>query len=215
MSEEVRKIVRSRICGAKDVYIALVKKNSSNEYEADKPIKLARTLSIKVSDKFTQEKLYSDDLVEDIVESYEGSEIEIGVNTLAPQDYATLFENLYKNGFLLKAAGDGARELAIGWRAKKRNGKYEFVWYYCGKFERPEQVYETQEDKIKTQTATLKGSFYARDKEEVIEEVRKNLYSIQVDESNLISEYTTAKEAIENWFAKVQEYSEAQKVTRK
>lgn len=215
MSEEVRKIVRSRICGAKDVHIALVKKNSSNEYEADTPIKLARTLSIKVSDKFTQEKLYSDDLVEDIVESYEGSEIEIGVNTLAPQDYAILFENLYKNGFLLKAAGDGAREIAIGWRAKKRNGKYEFVWYYCGKLERPEQVYETKEDKIKTQTATLKGTFYARDKEEVIEDIRKNLYSIQVDESNLISEDTTAKEAIKNWFEKVQEYSEAQAVRRK
>ena len=95
-----------------------------------------------------------------LVEQYEGTDIDFAVNTLAPQDYAKLYEKVYRNGFLLKAQGqDGAKEIAIGWRAKRRNGKYEFTWYYCGKLERPEMNYETQEDKVKTQTASLKGSF--------------------------------------------------------
>lgn len=205
---EVQNIVRSRLCGAKDIHVAVVTKNDTTGYTAEKPVKLARTLSVKVSDKFTQEKIYSDDGVEEVVESYEGSDLEINVNTLAPQDYALLFENLYKNGFLLKASGDGAREVAIGWRAKKRNGKYEFDWYYCGKLERPEQNYETQEEKTKTQTAGLKGTFYARSKEDTIDGKKKNLYSIQVDESNLVAEDKTAAEAITNWFSAVQEYEE-------
>lgn len=204
---EINNIVRSRLCGLKDIYVAEVTKNDGETYTTGTPIKLARALSAKVTDKFTQEKVYSDDSIEEIVEQYEGTEIDFSINTLAPQDYALLYENLYKNGFLLKAAGDGAKEIAIGWRAKKRNHKYEFTWYYCGKLERPDMNYETQEDKVKTQTAGLKGTFYARSKEDVIDGDKKNLYAIQVDESNLISEDTTAKEAIENWFKSVQEYS--------
>lgn len=200
-------IIRSRLCGLKDVYIAEVTANNGETYTTGTPVKLARALNAKVSDKFTMEKVYSDDSVEDIVEQYEGTDIDFSVNTLAPQDYANLYENLYKNGFLLKASGDGAKEIAIGWRAKKRNGKYEFTWYYCGKLERPEMNYETQEDKIKTQTASLKGSFYARQKEDTIDGKKKNLYAIQVDESNLIEADTTAAQAITNWFTKVQEYS--------
>lgn len=200
-------IVRSRLCGLKDIYIAEVSVNNGTTYTAGTPAKLARALSAKVSDKFTTEKIYSDDSVEDIVEQYEGTEIDFSVNTLAPQDYAKLYENLYKNGFLLKAAGDGAKEIAIGWRAKKRNGKYEFTWYYCGKLERPEMNYESQEDKTKTQTSSLKGTFYARQKEDTLDGKKKNLYAIQVDESNLMEEDTTAEEAIENWFSKVQEFS--------
>lgn len=200
-------IVRSRLCGLKDIYIAEVSVNNGTTYTAGTPVKLARALSAKVSDKFTTEKIYSDDSVEDIVEQYEGTEIDFSVNTLAPQDYAKLYENLYKNGFLLKAAGDGAKEIAIGWRAKKRNGKYEFTWYYCGKLERPEMNYESQEDKTKTQTSSLKGTFYARQKEDTLDGKKKNLYAIQVDESNLMEEDTTAEEAIENWFSKVQEFS--------
>ena len=91
--------------------MAEVTKNDGETYTAGTPVKLARALSAKVTDKFTQEKVYSDDSIEEIVEQYEGTEIDFSINTLAPQDYALLYENLYKNGFLLKAAGDGAKEI--------------------------------------------------------------------------------------------------------
>ena len=207
MPGEIKTIVRSRSCGLKDIYVAQVTENTSTNYTTGTPIKLAKALSAKITDKFTQEKIYSDDSVEEIIDQYEGTEIEFGVNALAPQDFAFLYENLYKNGYLLKSSGDGAKEIAVGWRSKKRNGKYEFNWYYCGKLERPDMNYETQEDKIKTQTAGLKGSFYARQKEDTIDDVKKNLYSIQVDESNLVAEDTTAATAIGAWFGKVQEYT--------
>lgn len=208
MSGTIETIVRSRFCGLKDIYIAEVTTNNGTTYVAKTPVKLAKALNAKISDKFTQEKLYSDDGVEEIVDQYEGTEIDFGVNSLAPQDYAMLYENLYKYGYLLKASGDGAKEIAIGWRAKKRNGKYEFTWYYCGKLERPEMNYETQEDKVKTQTASLKGSFYARQKEDTIDGIKKNFYAVQVDESNLLAEDTSAATAISNWFSDVQEYTE-------
>ncbi len=199
---EAEKIVRSRTKSFKDVYIALVMKNDATGYEAGTPVKLARAITGKISDKFTTEKIYSDDHVEDTVEYYEGTDVEFEVNSLAPQDKQLLFGHLYKNGFLVKNKDDKAPEVAVGYRAKKLNGKYEFTWLYCGTFGQGyDDNYQTQEDKVTTQSATLKGSFYER-------AVDGN-YEIQVDESNLLEEHTDAATAIKQWFQAVQESTEA------
>lgn len=85
---------------------------------------------------------------------------------------------------------------------KKLNGKYEFVWLYVGTFGQGyDDNYQTQEDKVTTQTATLKGSFYER--------ACDGNFETQVDESNLLTEHTDAAAAIKNWFGKVQEPTEA------
>lgn len=194
---ETQTIIRSRKCGFKDVYVAKVTANNNSTYTAETPIKLARGISAKVSDKFNREKIYSDDGVEDVIDSYEGTDVELEVSALAPQDYALLYNNLYENGYLVKKASDVAQELALGYRCKQRNGKYEFTWLYCGRFERPEQEETTQKDKIEVASQTLKGSFYQRQKDDE--------YQIVVDETNLIESNTDAKAAIEDWFSKVQE----------
>lgn len=202
---------RTRRRGLRDIHIGTVAKNTDTEYTVENITKLARALSAKVSDKFVIEKIYSDDGVEEIAQSYEGSEIDININALAPQDKQMVLGHLYDNGYLVKSDSDQAPEIAIGWRAKKGNGKYEFVWYYCGKFaEGMEDNYETQEDKLKTQTAGLKGTFYARAKEDTINGKKKKLYAINVDEEQLLDSHTSAKEAIINWFKEVQEYKPAE-----
>lgn len=207
MSETTRTITRSRKCGLKDIYVAPVTENTSSTYTAGNPIKLARAISAKITDKFNREKIYSDDAPEDIIDSYEGTEIELEVSALAPQDYATLFNNLYKDGYLVKGADDKAQEIALGYRCKQRNGKYEFVWFYCGAFERPEQNETTKKEKIEVASQTLKGSFYQRQKTDKIDNKDINAYQIVVDETNLISADTKANEAIADWFSKVQEYT--------
>jgi phi13 family phage major tail protein len=202
MSEAGKQIIRSRTKSFRDIYVAPVTQNDATAYAAGTPVKLARAISGKVSDKFSVEKIYSDDGVEDTVETYEGTDVEFEVNSLAPQDKAMLFGHLYKNGWLVKNKDDKAPEVAVGYRAKKLNGKYEFVWLYVGTFGQGyDDNYQTQEDKVTTQTATLKGSFYER--------VCDGNFETQVDESNLLTEHTDAAEAIKNWFGKVQEPTEA------
>lgn len=194
----VKAPVRSRAAGFRDLYIAKIKENTATTYTTETPLKLARAIKAKISHKFTSEKVFSDDGVEETVQSYEGTEVDIDVNALAPQDRADLFGMLYENGFLTGNKDDVAPEVAVGYRVKRLNKKYEFTWLYAGKFASGlEENYETQEDKVKTQTASLKGSFYERN-------IDGN-YITSVDEGNLIEEYSDAKTAIENWFAKVQE----------
>ena len=142
--------------------------------------------------------LYSDDGTEEVINSYEGTEIELEVNALAPQDRQILFGQLYENGFLVKTADDKAPEVAVGWRERKLNGKYDFKWLYAGKFaEGISEEASTKEGKLSPTTKSVKGSFYERSLD--------NAYEISVDESNLVTEDTKAAEAIKNWFSKVQE----------
>lgn len=154
MNEAGKQIIRSRTKSFRDIYVAAVTQNDATAYAAGTPVKLARAISGKVSDKFSVEKIYSDDGVEDTVETYEGTDVEFEVNSLAPQDKAMLFGHLYKNGWLVKNKDDKAPEVAVGYRAKKLNGKYEFVWLYVGTFGQGyDDNYQTQEDKVTTQTA--------------------------------------------------------------
>lgn len=201
MSEAAQTIVRSRTKSFRDLHVALVTANDATNYVAGKPVKLARAIKGKVSDKFSTEKIYSDDGVEEVTQTYEGTDVEFEVNSLAPQDKQLLFGHLYQNGFLVKNKNDKAPEVAVSYRAKKLNGKYEFVWLYVGTFGQGfDDNYQTEEDKVTTQTATLKGSFYER--------AIDGNYHIQVDESNLLEEHADAKTAIGAWFDAVQEYPE-------
>lgn len=195
---EEQAIVRSRFKSFRDVYVALVTQNDEKGYTASTPVKIARAIKGTVNDKRSSEQEFSDDSVEDTTETYEGTEIELEVNTLAPQDLALIFGHSYVDGYLVKSKNDKAPELAVGFRAKRKNGKYEFRWYYCGTFSQGyEESFETDSNETKTQTSTAKGTFYARSLDEQ--------YMIAVDESNLITENTNAAAAIKNWFAEVQE----------
>ena len=198
VSETEQKIVRSRTCGCRDFYIAKLTQNDATGYVAGTPVKLARAIKAKVDEKWSSEKIYSDDGTEEVINSYEGTEIELEVNALAPQDRQILFGQLYENGFLVKTADDKAPEVAVGWRERKLNGKYDFKWLYAGKFaEGISEEASTKEGKLSPTTKSVKGSFYERSLD--------NAYEISVDESNLVTEDTKAAEAIKNWFSKVQE----------
>lgn len=211
---EVTTIVRSRRCGLRDIYLAKVTKNESGAYTAGTPFKFARAIKAKVADNYNSEKIYSDDGTEDIVNTYQGTTIELEVNTLAPQDRAVLWDRLYVAGYLVEAAEDTPPELALGYRTRQLNGKYEFVWYYCGKFDQgQDEEYNTIEDKKNAVTSTIKASFYERAKVDSLpnattgEMEEKRLVRIRVDESNLAADATKAAAAIKDWFASVQEYT--------
>lgn len=194
-------VKRRRFVGLKDIYVALVTENTESSYVAETPVKLARAIKAKISDKRSSEDLESDDGTEETLDAYEGTEVEIEVNSLAPQDLALVMGHKYENGYLVKNRNDRAPELALGYRARKTNGKYEFVWLYAGRFaEGKDTNRETYGKKPTPQTETIKGKFYERSMDGNIE--------VSVDEDNLTAGNTTAAEAIKKWFEKVQEPSQ-------
>ena len=108
----------------------------------------------------------------------------------------------HRIAFQLTASQGGWPEVAVGWRERKLNGKYEFKWLYVGKFaEGISEEASTKEGKLSPTTKSIKGSFYERSID--------NLYEVSVDESNLVAEDTDAATAIKDWFSKVQEAPDA------
>lgn len=205
---EPKTTVRHRYCGLRDVYVAKVTQNDTEGYTAGTPVKMARAIKAKISDKFTSEKLYSDDGVEGMLQAYEGTDVELEVNTLAAADRAAFFGQAYLNGFLLKSAEDEAPEVALGYRVRRLNGKFDFVWMYCGRFAQGnEENYETEAAGKTARTNTVKGEFYQREKMDKVDGKDVHLYEVRVDESNLATEDTGAAAAIKAWFGKVQEYA--------
>lgn len=205
---EPKTTVRHRYCGLRDVYVAKVTQNDTEGYTAGTPVKMARAIKAKISDKFTSEKLYSDDGVEGMLQAYEGTDVELEVNTLAAADRAAFFGQAYLNGFLLKSAEDEAPEVALGYRVRRLNGKFDFVWMYCGRFAQGnEENYETEAASKTAKTNTVKGEFYQRKKMDKMDGKDVHLYEVRVDESNLATEDTGAAAAIKAWFGKVQEYA--------
>lgn len=205
---EPKTTVRHRYCGLRDVYVAKVTQNDTEGYTAGTPVKMAHAIKAKISDKFTSEKLYSDDGVEGMLQAYEGTDVELEVNTLAAADRAAFFGQAYLNGFLLKSAEDEAPEVALGYRVRRLNGKFDFVWMYCGRFAQGnEENYETEAASKTAQTNTVKGEFYQREKMDKVDGKDVHLYEVRVDESNLATEDTGAAAAIKAWFGKVQEYA--------
>lgn len=205
---EPKTTVRHRYCGLRDVYVAKVTQNDTEGYTAGTPVKMARAIKAKISDKFTSEKLYSDDGVEGMLQAYEGTDVELEVNTLAAADRAAFFGQAYLNGFLLKSAEDEAPEVALGYRVRRLNGKFDFVWMYCGRFAQGnEENYETEAASKTAQTNTVKGEFYQREKMDKVDGKDVHLYEVRVDESNLTTGDNGAAAAIKAWFGKVQEYA--------
>ena len=152
-----------RQIGLKDVFIATLEKDTDSEVTYKPPEKLERAISAKLSPKCNTEKIYSDDAVEDIITIFEGVDVEIELNQLSLASRAKLQGSKVVKGVLIENKNDVAPTIALGFKSKKTNGKYRYVWLLKGKFELSSDEFDTEGEKPKAQSSKLKGTFYARD----------------------------------------------------
>lgn len=152
-----------RQIGLRDIHIAIVTSDDSTETVYDAPIKLERAISAKISPKSNSDNIYSDDSVEDVITAFEGVDVEIEVNQLSLESRLILQGAKVVKGVLIENKDDIAPTIALGFKSKKTNGKYRFVWLLKGKFELATDEYDTEAEKPKAQSAKFKGKFYPRD----------------------------------------------------
>ncbi|OOM75500.1 major tail protein [Clostridium sp. BL-8] len=153
-----------RIKGLKDISFAkLLTDVAGKEATYDTVKKYERSVTAKITPKSESETEYSDDNVEEVVNQFSQIDVEIELNMISTQTRAFLQGSKVVNGILIESKDDVAPYVAMIFKAKKSNGKYRYVCLYKGKFELSEDNYETEADKIKTQTASLKATFMARE----------------------------------------------------
>lgn len=152
-----------RQIGLRDIHIAILKTDDDKGVTYEKPEKLERAVSAKLSPKTNSENIYSDDSVEDVITAFEGIEVEIETNQLSVSSRAKVQGSKVIKGLLIENKNDIPPTIALGFRSKKTNGKHRYVWLLKGKFELTTDEYDTEGEKPKTQSAKLKGKFYPRD----------------------------------------------------
>ena len=107
-----------------------------------------------------------------------------------------------QNGVIISASEDGGAPVAIGFRAKKANGKYRYFWLYKVKFGIPATNLTTKGESIEFSTPTIEGTVMRRNK---VDGQGKHPWKAEVTEGDAGVSAST----ITNWYQEVYEPSYA------
>jgi len=148
--------------GFKDLHYALLTVDDDIAIDYSIPIKIAGAIDAKISPKVSTKTLFADDGPDEVSSTLGEIDVEIQVKDLPLDAQAALLGHTVTGGVLTKNSGDIAPYLALGFKSKKTNGKYRYVWLLKGKFHLQEQEYKTQEDTPEFQTPSIKATFVKR-----------------------------------------------------
>lgn len=121
-------------------------------------------INIKITPKSNADVLYANNRQVERVVSLGDIDVEFETQDLPLEVQATLLGHTLDplTGIMSYNSDDVAPYVAIGFKIKKGNNKYRYVWLLKGSFEELSDESATQEDKVKFQTPKLKGGFMAR-----------------------------------------------------
>ena len=185
----------SRIIGLSDIHVATFT-NASLEGEGTEPAYgtpewLAGAVSATVTKESSAQDFYEDDGLTDTIDAMGKITLEMVVSALSLAGRAKLQGSTVKNGVLVEKESDEAPYVALGFKSKKLNGKYRYVWLLKGKFARVNDSYQQKTNAITSSEPTLSGSFMSRKYDDV--------YQIIADEDD----ETIKPEVLAGWFTAV------------
>jgi len=148
--------------GLNSLYYAVLTSDTPLGATYNSPVAIAGAINAKISPKSNTETLYCDDGPDETVTSLGEIDVEFEAKDIDLNTQAALLGHSVTGGVLIKKSTDTAPYVALGFKSKKSNGSYRYVWLYKGKFALQEQEYQTAEDKPKFQTPKIKGTFIKR-----------------------------------------------------
>jgi phi13 family phage major tail protein len=156
--------VHSALVGLKDLYYALLTKDDETGVTYGTPAKVSAAITAKISPKVDSAVLYADDGPAETAIAMGEVDVELETQDLPLEIQAAVLGHTLNaaTGVMVKNSSDTAPYLALGFKAKKANGKYRFIWLLKGKFSPAEEEYKTSEDKVTYNTPKIKASFVKR-----------------------------------------------------
>lgn len=187
-------------------YAKITEDNDGNETYAT-PVQLAKAMTADLSVELAEATLYADDGAAEIVKEFKSGTLSLGLDDLGGAVASDLTgSTIDNNGVVISAAEDGGTPVAVGFRAKKSNGKYRYFWLYRIKFGIPATALATKGDSITFNTPTIEGTIMRRNK---VDGKGKHPWKAEVTEGD--SGVTAA--TITNWYKEVYEPSYTETTT--
>lgn len=183
--------------GLDKLYYAKITEDASGNETYGTPSQLAKAISADLSVELNEATLYADDGQAEIVREFKSGTISLSVDDIGHDIVADLVGAVVdSNGVLISGESDIANPVAIGFRAKKSNGKYKYFWLYRVLFNIPATNLATKGDSITFSTPTIEGTILRRNK---LDASFKHPWKAEVTES------ANNKSIIDDWYDAVYE----------
>ena len=151
--------------GLDKLYYATITDDENGEEIYGTPTQLAKAISAELSVELAEATLYADDGAAEIVKEFKNGIISLGVDDIGSTTAAALTGvTVDTNNVVVSNSEDGGDPVAVGFRAKKSNGKYKYYWLYRVKFGIPATNLATKGDSITFSTPTIEGTVLRRNK---------------------------------------------------
>lgn len=177
-------------------YASITEDKDGNETYGT-PVQLAKAISADLSVELNEATLFADDGQAEAVKEFKSGTLSLGVDDIGTEAAAGLVgATVDKNGVLISGGEDSAKPVAIGFRAKKSNGKYKYYWLYKVLFGVPATNLATKGDSITFSTPTIEGTIFRRNK---VDGKNNHPWKAEVTESD------TNQSVISKWYTEVYE----------
>jgi phi13 family phage major tail protein len=151
--------------GLDKLYYASITEDENGEEIYGTPAQLAKAISAELSVELAEATLYADDGASEIIKEFKNGTLSLGVDDIGSTTAAALTGvTVDSNNVVISASEDGGEPVAIGFRARKSNGKYKYYWLYRVKFGVPATNLATKGDSITFSTPTIEGTVLRRNK---------------------------------------------------
>ncbi|WP_067924878.1 major tail protein [Alicyclobacillus shizuokensis] len=152
------------LVGLDNLHYAIISKDDETGVEYGEVKSVGKSVSASIQPKSNSATLYADDGPAETATSLGEIQVDLEVASLPTSVVADLLgATVGSDGVLIQKSTDNAPYVAIGFRSKKSNGKYRYVWLLKGKFAPLQEDYKTQEDSPSFQTEKISGTFIRRD----------------------------------------------------
>lgn len=151
--------------GLDKLYYAKITEGESGEETYGTPTSLAKAMTVDLSVELAEATLYADDGAAEVVKEFKSGTLSLGIDDIGVQAAQDLTgAKIDTNKVLISTSEDGSAPVAIGFRAKKANGKYRYFWLYKVKFGIPATNLTTKGESITFSTPTIEGTVLRRNK---------------------------------------------------
>lgn len=151
--------------GLDKLFYAPITEDGSGNETYGTPVQLAKAISCDLSVELNEATLFADDGQAEIVKEFKSGTLSLGIDDIGQSVAAALVgATVDDNGVLISGGEDAARPVAIGFRARKANGKYKYYWLYRVLFGIPATNLATKGDSITFSTPTIEGTISRRNK---------------------------------------------------
>ena len=149
--------------GLDKLYYAPITAGTGGAETYGTPVQLAKAITAELSVELNEAILYADDGQAESAREFKSGTISLNVDDLPPAAAAALLgATVDENGVLISRGEDNPAYVAIGFRARKADGKYRYFWLYRVQFAVPGNSLQTKGDSISFSTPTIEGTIFQR-----------------------------------------------------